>query len=67
MQQTARHAPIRFHSHTVLFALPKPAGIATLSLAGEHLQCLPSHTENLVNDIYLDILWSRPDYPTYAL
>lgn len=67
IQQTAGHATIRFHSHTVLFPLPKPAGIATLSLACEHFQCLPSHAANLVNDNYLDIPWSRPDYPTCAL
>ena len=67
IQQTASHAPIHFHSHTVHFPLPKPAGIATLSLAGEHLQCMPSHMENLVNDLYLDIPWSLPDYPTCAL
>ena len=67
IQETANHAPIQFHSRTVHFPLPKPAGIATLSLAGEHLQCMPSHTENLVHDLYLDIPWSLPDYPTCAL
>ena len=67
IQKTTNHAPNQFNSHTVHFPLPKPAGIATLSLAGEHLQSMPSHTENLVHDLYLDIPWSLPDYPTCAL
>ena len=68
IQQTVRHEPIKFHSHTVHFPLPKPAGIATLSLAGEQTRCFPSQTENLVNDLYLDTPpWSLPRYPTCAL
>lgn len=67
IQQTAGHAPIKFHSHTVHFPLPKPAGVATLSLAGEQLRSFPSYTENVVNDLYLDPPWSSPNYPTCSL
>ena len=67
IQQTSNHKPIKFHSHTVQFPLPKPAGIATLSLAGELLSSFPSHKDNLVNDLQLDIPWSLPDYPSCAL
>ncbi len=67
MQQTTRHVPIKFHSHTVHFPLPKPAGIATLSLAGDLLRCLPSQIDNTVNDLFLDPPWALPNYPSCGL
>ncbi len=67
IKATTNHQPIKFHSHTVHFPLPKPAGIATLSLAGECLGSYPSEEENIVNDILLDVPWSVPDYPACAL
>ena len=67
IKATANHQPIKFHSHTVHFPLPTPAGIATLSLAGEYLGSYPSEEENIVNDILLDVPWSVPDYPACAL
>ena len=67
IKETATHPPIKFHSHTIHFPLPKPAGIATLSLAAEMLGTFPSEKENLVNDILLDVPWSVPSYPTCAL
>ncbi len=67
IQQTAEHQPIKFHSHTIHFPLPKPAGIAILSLAGDLLASFPSETENIVHDILLDVPWSVPEYPACTL
>lgn len=67
IQETARHPPIKFHSHTIHFPLPKPAGIATLSLAGELLGSYPSETNNIIHDILLDVPWSGPGYPACNL
>ena len=67
IQQTAGHAPITFHSHTVHFPLPKPAGIATISLAGDQVGCFPSQMENTVHDLFLDPPWTSPHYPTCTL
>lgn len=67
IRETANHQPIKFNSHTVHFPLPKPAGIATLSLAGECLGTFPSEKENIVNDILLTVPWSVPEYPACDL
>lgn len=67
IQLTQHHSPINFHSHTVKFPLPLPAGLASLSFAGDTLNSLPSHALNLVNDLYLDIPWSHPSYPACEL
>ena len=61
---TASHAPIRFHSHTISFPIPAPSGIAILSLAGDLSQSLPSYNTNRVNDLFLDVPWYHPDYPS---
>lgn len=67
IQLTQQHSPITFHSHTVTFPLRLPAGLASLSFAGDTLNCLPSYILNRVNDLYLDIPWSHPSYPTCEL
>ncbi|KAL9604217.1 MAG: hypothetical protein Q9219_000615 [cf. Caloplaca sp. 3 TL-2023] len=67
IQLTQKHPAITFHSHTVEFPLPLPAGLATLSFAGDTLNSLPSYTLNRVNDLYLEIPWSLPNYPACEL
>ena len=64
---TVSHTPIRFHSHTISFPIPAPAGIAILSLPGDLNQSLPSYKTNCVNDLFLDLPWSHPDYPSCAV
>ncbi|KAL8773847.1 MAG: hypothetical protein Q9209_001277 [Squamulea sp. 1 TL-2023] len=63
-QLTLQHAPVKFNSHTIRCPILLPAGLATLSFVGDLMNSLPSYTENRVNDLYLDIPWAYPDYPT---
>ena len=67
LQELSSHPPISFHDHTIRFPLPSPAGIAVTSLAGELLQSMPSHERNRVNDLFLDLPWSYPDYPACGI
>ncbi|KAL8937992.1 MAG: hypothetical protein Q9216_004135 [Gyalolechia sp. 2 TL-2023] len=67
IQLTKQHSPISFHSHIVEFPLPLPAGLASVSFAGDTLNSLPSYELNRVNDLYLDIPWSHPSYPACQL
>ncbi len=65
--RTASHAPVRFHSHKISFPIPSPSGVAILSLPGDLNQSLPSCETNRVNDLFLDLPWSHPDYPSCAI
>ncbi|KUJ24273.1 alpha/beta-hydrolase [Mollisia scopiformis] len=60
---TADYSTCQFRARRIHFPLPLPAGLSVISLPGDLLQSLPSHKENLVNDLYLNIPWSFPDYP----
>ncbi|KAL9633075.1 MAG: hypothetical protein Q9164_004917 [Protoblastenia rupestris] len=62
--QTVSHAPILFHSRTVSFPIQAPSGIAVLSLPGDLSQSLPSYEVNRVNDLFLEVPWYHPDYPS---
>lgn len=61
---TTNHSPFHFHSRRIELPLPLPAGLSVISLPGDLLHSLPSHRYNLVNDLYLNIPWSFPDYPS---
>lgn len=67
LRTTRSYEPIAFHSHRVSFPIPQPAGITGLSLAGESLQCAPSYDTNRINDLFLNVRWSCPDYPRCGL
>ena len=64
---TASHGPVPFHSHTISFPIPAPSGIAVLSLAGDLSQSLPSYDINRVNDLFLEVPWYHPDYPSCSM
>ncbi|KAL8958170.1 MAG: hypothetical protein Q9193_004718 [Seirophora villosa] len=64
---TQHHPPITFHSHTVNFPLPFPAGLATLSFHGDPLNSLPCYSHNRVHDLFLEVPWSLPSYPKCQL
>jgi acetyl esterase/lipase len=64
---TKNYPACQFHAHRINFPLPLPAGLSVISLPGDLLQSLPSHKDNLVNDLYLNIPWSLPDYPSCSI
>lgn len=61
---TVSHSPVQFHSHTITFPVPRPSGIAIMSLPGDLSQALPSYKTNRVHDLFLDLPWSHTDYPS---
>lgn len=62
-----RACPLPFHSHQLVFPLPYPVSMATVSFAPDQLCSLPSYQDNLVNDLYLEHPWGYPDYPSCKL
>ena len=65
--RTASHHPIQFNSHTVSFPISLPSGIAIMSLPGDLNLSLPSYEANRVNDLFLELPWSYPDYPSCSI
>ena len=64
---TQNNPPITFHSRTVKFPLPLPAGLASMSFAGDTINSLPSFLHNRVHDLFLETPWSLPSYPACEL
>ncbi|KAL8815811.1 MAG: hypothetical protein Q9223_005090 [Gallowayella weberi] len=65
--KAASTRPMRFHSHQIPFPIPKPSGIAILSLQGDPLHSLPSREVNRMHDLFLDIPWHHRDYPSCSI
>lgn len=61
------HTPIHFHEHSITTPLPKPAGIAVLSLPGDFVHSLPSFEGNRAHDLFLEVPWHQADYPSCPL
>lgn len=67
LQHTASNTPKRFHSHNLTFPIPKPAGIAVLSMTGDLTHSLPSYHRNRVHDLFLEVPWYHTAYPSCAI
>ena len=58
---------IRFKEKTIPLPIPKPAGTAVISLPGDFMHSLPSFEANRTHDLFLEVPWHRPDYPSCPL